>query len=48
MFIDIRAPAYSPTSSPTARTAGNFTNKFGCRLTVKNGVAVVKNSLRSW
>ena len=34
---------------PTAvRVAGNFTNKFGSRLTVKNGVAVVKNSLRSW
>ena len=29
-------------------TADNFTAKFGCRLTVKNGVAVVKNSLRSW
>ena len=36
------------TRLPTARTAGNFTNKFGSRLTVKNGVAVVKNSLRSW
>ena len=36
--------------------ASNFTcpqgqislEKFGSRLTVKNGVAVVKNSLRSW
>ena len=31
------------------RAADNFTNKFGCRLTVKNArLGVVKNSLRSW